>query len=735
MPFGLAQLKRLQGRSANELRVRMKQELSKFSERLLSSRSAPMSDDVLRREFVPSARNGSGIGTAALILDRLRNSAAAAADPSAWPHWFPAFAQRREMVAIMESRFPAERRKIIELAGRARRGRFDLLGLSDLNFGDPIDWHLEPISGRRTPLVHWSELDYLDPLAGGDQKVLWELNRHGHFVTFGQAYWLTGDERFVTGLIEQASSWMDANPPTLGINWASSLEVAFRAIAWLWALHFCAHSPQLCASFIARLIKYLIAHGRHLESYLSYYYSPNTHLTGEALGLFYLGTALPELRRASVWRKTGLQILLDQLPVQVRNDGVYFEQTSYYHRYTADFYTHLMVLGRGRDRNLERQIRERLALLFDHLMWITRPDGSSPLFGDDDGGRLIKLGLRAPHDFRGTLATGAALFERSDWKWVAGVGNDAAVETLWLLGPQGLADYDRLRAEPSPEHSRAFSESGYFVVRDGWSPDSSYLLIDCGPHGASIGCGHAHADALTIEFSTGSQTWLVDPGTFVYDADLQARDDFRSTAAHNTVTVDGQSQSAPSGPFSWNHIAQCRLCEFKVTERGSYFEGWHDGYRRLDDPVLHTRSVLFVKADPDQNLPAYLIAHDSFTAKSDHRYAINYHFAPDCQTVALGNRVQAAGPGGALTIIVLGSSQAQAKVNDGWVSKCYAQRAHAPVVVFEAAGSGSQDFVTLIYPGAPERVAKIERLLLEHLTARTLKQFFQSLLSGKGQFG
>ena len=277
----------------------------------------------------------------------------------------------------------------------------------------------------------------MTPQVAGDKKVTWELNRHSHFVTFGQAYWLTGDEKYCESFIAQAASWMDANPTSRGINWASSLEVAFRAIAWLWALHFFAASHKLTSRFALRLLKQLWAHGRHVNSYLSHYFSANTHLTGEALALFYLGTALPEFREAARWRATGIQILLEQMPKHVRPDGVYFEQSSYYQRYTADFYTHLLVLARASGAALPAEVEERLALLVDHLMWMTRPDGSAPIVGDDDGGRLITLAARKSNDYRDTIATAAAIFNRGDWKFVAG---EAKVETLWLLGPAGAQE-------------------------------------------------------------------------------------------------------------------------------------------------------------------------------------------------------------------------------------------------------------------------------------------------------
>src|SRR4030095_10782209 len=171
---------------------------------------------------------------------------------------------------------------------------------------------------------------------------------------------------------------------------------------------------------VSRMMQLLEAHGRHIATYLSHYFSPNTHLTGEALGLFYLGSALPELNGAAKWKETGLRILLEQIGRQIRPDGVYFEQATYYHRYTADFYTHLIALSEASGTVPPIEVREKLSLAMDHLMWITRPDDLSPLIGDDDGGRLVTLGVRAARDFRDTLATGAAMFGRSDWKFVAG---------------------------------------------------------------------------------------------------------------------------------------------------------------------------------------------------------------------------------------------------------------------------------------------------------------------------
>lgn len=708
MPTGIAQLKKLRGKSFRELCVRGRQEIAKLCERAFGLRVGEMSDNAFMSRIERGQRSDSARDTARYIVNRIQASVASA--PYSSRHsFFPSLGHREQIASIMEQRFARERQAIITRAERAIAGRFDLLGFADLDFGNPPDWLLEPVAGKRAPLVHWSRVDYLDPRVAGDKKITWELNRHQHFVTLGQAYWLTGDERYGEAIVSQAGSWMDANPIGLGINWASSLELAFRSIAWLWALHLFADSRPVSSRFALRLLKHLIAHGNHIQAYLSLYFSPNTHLTGEALALFYLGTALPELRCASGWRKLGLRILLDQLSCQVRDDGVYFEQSTYYHRYTADFYTHLLILARASGTTLPIEFGEKLAQLLTHLMWITRPDGSSPLVGDDDGGRLVILAERRLDDFRDTLATGAALFGRGDWKYAAG---DRGVETLWLLGPDDLAGYDRVTARAPVETTHAFTNSGYYVMRDGWSPTSSYALIACKPHG-TMNCAHAHADALAIEFAALGKTWLIDPGTCTYTADAKMRDRFRSTEAHNTVTVDGQSQSIPAGPFSWSHIASAHLHEFIAGEGFDYFAGSHDGYERLADPVQHTRAVICAKQSEEgqlrASLPFYLIVSDGFTALSRHHYSISYHLAPGCSALASGNRVIVTDPfGEKLNIIAFGKSMPRARITKSFVSRAYGQCDAAMVAIFEASGEGPQQFTTFITPVLEDQSIRIE---------------------------
>ncbi|HEX8292555.1 MAG TPA: alginate lyase family protein [Pyrinomonadaceae bacterium] len=677
MKGALKKLKRLKGRGLGELRVRGAQALAARVERLGVGARLP-SDAGLARLLLPAPR-GPERADAEGLLAHFRRSPRP---------FFKAFDDPDAARAELRRRFP-DPAIVNERAGRVAAGRFDLLGLKDLSFGEPVDWNFEPVAGKRSPMKHWSLFVELDAEQAGDKKIIWELNRHQHFHTLGRAYWHTGDEAHARAFAAHLASWMGQHPPKAGVNWMSSLEVAFRSISWLWALHFFKDSPHLAPGLYARALKYLYLNGRHLERYLSTYYSPNTHLTGEALGLYYLGACLPELRRAARWREAGRRILLEQLARQVRPDGVYFEQASYYQRYTADFYTHFLLLARAAGEPADAEVLPTLAALCDHLMHLTAPDGTTPFYGDDDGGRLAPLDDRPPADFRATLATAAAVHARPDYKYVAG---PASEETLWLAGTAGLEAFDALEARPPADLSRAFPDGGYYVMRDGWARESNYMLLDCGPHGAMNG-GHAHADALSFTLAARGRTLLVDPGTCTYTGSGEWRDHFRHTAAHNALVVDGEPSSVAAGTFSWSTAARSEAREWLSRPRFDFFEGAHDGYRRLPDPVAHRRSVLFIRGD-------YFVVRDEADARARHRYGLRFHLAPDAAARAEGEAVRLLDPSSPGVELHARGGGGRWRAEDGWVSPCYGSRVAAPVWTFEAEGEGPQDFLTVLLPRA-----------------------------------
>ena len=610
-----------------------------------------------------------------------------------------------ETPRLIAEHVPAYRDETVAVADAVCQRRFDLLGYRGLTFGDPVDWHLDPIAGCRAPRVHWSRIDPLDPARVGDSKVTWELNRHQWLVRLGAAYRLTGDERYARTFVEDVRAWMRANPPGIGINWASSLEVALRLISWCWALMLFRAASALSPELFVDMLGAVRAHASHVERYLSYYFAPNTHLTGEALGLFYAGSVFPELREAPRWRALGTRILLQQLERQVLPDGVYFEQSTCYQRYTVETYLHFMILAARNGVAIPPTVGQRVQKLVDVLVALQCPDGSMPSIGDADGGWLLPLATRAPDDFRGVFSTAAALFGRVDYAWAAG---DVAPETLWLLGTSGLRAVQSLRpAPPAAPGSRLFADGGLVVMRSGWDASAHQLVFDVGPLGCPINAGHGHADLLSIQCSVFGQPCLVDAGTYGYTAEPRWRDFFRGTAAHSTVVVDGEGQAHPAGPFKWHASPRARLHRWRSTEAFDFADASHDAYRRLADPVTHRRRVLFVK-------PRYWVVVDDLDGSAEHVIELHFQFAPmnvtmDANLWARAHVVDGCG----LLIRSFAEVALKGEIHEGavapfrgWISRDYGRRAPAPVVIYSTVTRLPLRITTLLLPTDDVSVAR-----------------------------
>src|SRR5262245_45111108 len=589
------------------------------------------------------------------------------------------------------------REQVLARADALCQGRFDLLGYRDLSFGDPVDWHLDPVSGRSAPRVHWSQLDHLDAARLGDHKVIWELNRHQWLVCLGQAYRLTGDERYARAFGTYVRDWMRANPPGLGINWVSSLEAAFRLIAWSWTVVLFKHSPVLSPELYVQMLRHIEEHASDVRRYLSTYFSPNTHLLGEALGLYYAGTLFCELRASPEWRETGQRILEEESGRQILDDGVHFELSTWYQRYTVEIYLHFLILAARNGVPVAPRTVGRVARMLDFMLAVRRPVGSMTQLGDADVCYVLPLAPRAPDDLRGVFAIAAAFFGRPDYAWAAGA---AAPEIAWLLGSKGERTFESSRpAPPTRALSSAFTQSGYVVMRSGWGERDHQIIFDAGPLGCPVSAGHGHADLLSIQCSFWGTPYLVDPGTFGYRADLPWRDVLRSTAAHSTVTVDGESQAMPAGPFAWQSRPPARLLNWSSTDATDSADGAHDAYARLSDPVRHRRRVIWIK-------PGCCVVVDDLDGRAEHEIALGFQFAPidvrlDPSLWARAKDVRGHG----LLIRPFTTVPLKAELHTGeldpvrgWVSTDYGQRTPAPALVYSTVVSLPLRIVTLLWP-------------------------------------
>ncbi|MDD5250629.1 MAG: heparinase II/III-family protein, partial [Rhodocyclaceae bacterium] len=316
--------------------------------------------------------------------------------------------------------------------------------------------------------------------------------------------------------------------------------------------------------------------------------------------------------------------------------------------------------------------------------------GNLPMFGDDDDGAVVNLtaggnGCR----YRSLLATGALLFGRGDFKAKAGALDD---KTAWLLGAGAAQAY---RALPTAGAvlpvRRAFPDGGYYILGSDFETSAEIRLVaDAGPLGYRSIAAHGHADALSFTLSVGGIPFLIDPGTYAYHTEGEWRAYFRSTAAHNTLRVDGCDQSEQGGNFMWLAKADtaCRL--WRASAALDLFEGWHDGYMRLADPVMHSRHIALDK------LHRRIVIEDDLHMTGEHDVELFFHCGADCRVAADGDGYRLSRGGRSIRLALPAAAAGAVRVHvgslepiAGWVSPRFDVRQPAPTLHWHARLSGA----------------------------------------------
>ena len=673
-------LRRLRDMRFAEIAYRGWQEASKWLERVTPLEQPELPEALLRR-------HAPELADPAEALRIVREVA---------PGRFFAGVHEDVRVALAE-RLPAHQAEVIAAADALLKGQFDLLGYRALSFGDPIDWHLDPLRSVSAPLVASTRLDPLDAEIVGDSRLVWELNRHQWLVHLAQARVLTGDERYAEACVQAIDAWIDANPPGVGINWTNSVEVSFRMISWCWTLMLLRESAAVSGAWLTKVLAALCIHASHVRRYLSHYSSPTTDLTGEALGLFYVATLFPEFCDAARWRELAVDTLVTESEAQVSSDGVHFEQSTCYQRYTVETYLHFLLLAARNGVDIPAPIGERVRQMVEFLLVIRQPNSAIPAIGDDDGGSLLPLTQRSADDSRAVFAVAAAMFRRPDFLWAA---EGPAPEVFWLMGLDGVRALDETQpAAPGSAASRVFPSGGYAVMRNNWEPDAHQVIVDVGPLGCPVSSGHGHADFLSVQCSIFGEPVLVDAGTYGYTAEPEWRDFFRSSAAHSSITIDGRSQAKPMGPFGWKRQPRGRLREWHSTPEFDFLDADHDGYLRLPDPVLHRRRVIFVK-------PGFWIIVDDLSGAARHDIDLSFQFAPIDVTLGTHPWARAQTPKGrVLWVSPFPSAPVKSALKcgeaapiRGWISRDYGQRQPAPMLIYSFAVALPYRIVTLLLP-------------------------------------
>jgi hypothetical protein len=553
--------------------------------------------------------------------------------------FFPGFVDTTKTVSLQKELFQCETDQLLVAAKRiADVHCWSLLGFGEKCFGSPeINWTSDPLSGADWPLDYHADVNLFRG-DGSDARVLWELNRLSHLITLGRGYAVSRDESLAGEFLKQARTWRQQNPVGRGANWSCAMEVALRAMNLLGAFALFIPSPRVDEDALAELLMMFDQHGAHIRRNLEYsHIATSNHYMCDVTGLLWLGIMLPELRNARAWREFGLRELLTELDKQILPDGADSESSSGYHRLKLELLLYSLVLCRENGIEIDQKYWQKLSAMAEYTRAYLRPDGHAPLIGDSDSGQILPIVKRAGDDHTYVVALADAVFGthasgvqhgthassvQHAEEHAGGMRTESGMravpeEVLWILGEQGVHDYESLSAA-QPAESQAFSDAGIYILRDG----DLYLLFNASGCGLNGRGSHGHNDALSIEVSACGTAFIVDPGSYVYTADLQARHLFRSTAYHSTVQIDDveQNTTEEKTPFVIGDEAHPRVLKWETNSEFDYVVAEHVGYQRLAQPVAHSRSVRFDKRN------RFWLVEDDFSGAGKHQLTTRFHF-------------------------------------------------------------------------------------------------------------
>ena len=419
---------------------------------------------------------------------------------------------------------PQEADEIISSANAITSGRFTFLNQTKI-FEEP------------------DKIDWNLP----DMPQLWRFNLHyfDYARVLGTAHQLTSDEKHYRYFKALVMHWIRQNSAGRGDGW-HPYTVSLRLVNWIYAFSLFDQLIEEDADFRVLLLTSVYTQARYLASNLEYHVLGN-HLLENARALVFAGLFF-DGKRAGKWLKEGMEILWQQAGEQILDDGGHFELSLMYHSIVLHNYLECINILEINGREIPAKVISAVEKMLIFQREILHPDGMNPLLNDS----ALDVGPR-PLD---VLAFGSAVFKK-----------------------------DLSICESSHSPVTSFVNSGYYILRN--DKQGSFVIIDCGKPCPEYLPAHAHADILNYEMSLDGQRFIVDSGVYEYKPGM-CRDYFRSTAAHNTVTVNGQNQSDVWGSFRVGKRGRPLEASLIDKDGVKIFRGVHDSYCQRFN-IIHTR--------------------------------------------------------------------------------------------------------------------------------------------------
>jgi hypothetical protein len=548
--------------------------------------------------------------------------------------------------------------------------RLDLLGSGLAQLGAEIDWHVDFKSGYCWPRDFYQDVVPTRLDDSSDAKVPWELSRSHHLLTLARAARLFEDERYQTELERQLRSWLDENPPGYGINWTNPMEVALRAVNWIWAIRILEMWRPLDSELRSRVTESLQVHARHIDANLEGTpHLRSNHYLSDILGLLVIGASVKGDRKVDSLFAEAHRAFEREIQTQVHEDGLDFEASLPYHGLVLEMFLLAHVVAKWNGLPFSHAYDRRLRAMLAASRALRQPGGRVPQIGDGDSGRVLPAGFGREPTFDHLLWLGAAVL--GDSRPSDGWPHEEVAWTLGLEAWSGVQSYPPM----GDDGSQQYPLGGFFVMRNG----PAHVVVRCGEVGQNGNGGHSHNDLLSFELWYGAP-FVVDPGTYVYTSDPAARNSFRSTRSHNTVSVDNAEINpiVEESLFKLRQFARPRVELWEDGPDRIQLVASHDGFRRLEPPVVHRRTFSL-----DSRAGVEIVDELLGQGKQDAKSFL--HLAPGTSVTRTGDHRLVMSQGDHATTVAWWGTSA-VEVTEGWVSDRFGLRERAPVLVAHVQG-------------------------------------------------
>jgi hypothetical protein len=534
-----------------------------------------------------------------------------------------------------------------------------------------LRWDMERTN---EPVIFEGDINWLYQ-PGDDPEWVFAFNRMRFWICLGQAYALTGDEKYADAFVQQLTGWVETVPNIKENEKAwRSIEVGLRLEYWLKAMQYFKNSPAITPQVAQIFVQSVTEQAELIMGIWNTYNLMSNWGVLANHGLFMAGGMLPQTPRTEEYVKEAIRRLEAEINMQVYRDGSHWEQSPMYHNEVLHCFLDVLLLAQRCGIQLPKVLTDNTLSMCLYDVVSAKPDHSEPMMGDSDD-----------IDQRDQITKGAVIFNNPALKARGYEVPD--FDTIWDIGEEGLKIHGSLTASLPEKTDFWLPDSGNAFFRSGWGEKDAWVHFQCGP----LGAGHGHADKLHLDISSRGEDILTDAGRYSYVAGPK-RIGFKELRAHNTIMVDGQDLYVCKDSWECDRLTRAVNNRFYSDERYGYAEGGHLGYMDLPKGVYLNRRVILIKPD-------IVVLADEFYSSGAHFYNQFFHFAECGELMKVDAARWHYARGNASARICFMGEGSTAKAVDTKISRHYNVKTQAKGIVTSFAAEGSGCVFTVISLG------------------------------------